>query len=206
MQNLGALGDRGTVDALIRRYQLDPGYNLFNMSPEVVATVPLDGDGVELLYHQGYSRWVCSDAQAAVAAQVGRFQFRVKDNSTSIVILERCIVSSSAAAQWAADFGYGPGAADLATLTASSIEFRDGRTRPAAGQGDVVLSHDTNAAASLNAWNQFAAANVALELPGTPLVLFPGNQVLVNNQVVNQPVLCTWVWRSRRLMDQENTG
>lgn len=204
---LGQLQDRGTVRAFITRFGLNPDYSL-NLMPELAPVVPLEMP--ELLYHQGWRRWQGVTTQAAVAAQVGRSQLRVKDANPAanyagvICVVEKVLCSSNANFQVVADFGYGPNAVDLGTVV--NWEFRDGRQTPTAALTDLILSQDTNAAApTALAVNVFAAANTSVEVPGGPWVLLPGNQMLITNNVVNQPWVTTWIVRFRQLQEQENT-
>lgn len=203
----GQLQDRGFVRGLQTRFSLAPDFSL-SLTPEVTGVIPFDAP--EVLFHQGWRRWQGVTTQAAVAAQVGRSQLRVKDANPAvnyagvICIVERVLVSSNANFQVVGDFGYGPAAADLGTTV--NFEFRDGRTTPIAQLTDVILSQDTNAAApTALAVNLFGLANTQIEIPGAPWVLLPGNTMLITNNVVNQPWVTTWVFRFRSLQEQENT-
>lgn len=192
----GALGDRGTIDALVRRWQLDPSYG-FNMSPEVEAGVSL-GEFPELQWHMGWKRYAVTFNQAAVAAQVGRGQIR-NPKSDLMVIVEKVVVSCTAATEMVMALGGSP---DLATTYAAKpLDFRN----PAGST--AIVSSDTNAVevtASLD--RQAILASTPSLFNVFPVILVGVNSALIwDIRVVNTALDCTVVWRERRMSDAEST-
>src|SRR6267142_6604417 len=204
--NYGQLQDRGTVRALQTRFGVSPDFNV-SLTPELGAVIPLDMP--ELLFHQGWRRWMAGLTVPAVAAKAARAQFRVFEGSptnpvTQLVIIERVLVTLDATSNIFTAFGYGP-AADLATVTGFG-EFRDGRMRPLGAQNTVILSFGTSAV--ILAPEAAAAgrlANTEYEVPGGPWVFFPANQFLIGVSALNSAMQVTWIWRERPLQEQENT-
>jgi len=199
---LNALTDRGTSDSLTRRFGLPSSSNI-TLAPELMPVASI-GELPELLFHQGWRRWQRGFNTAAAAGQAARAMFRVLDPPSSvIVVLERIMVSSGTATEILADWGYGPGAADLgAPLTA--FEPRDFRQTPAAGD-QVVLSTTTSAALLATTAVDFTIpANTPFDVPGGPWVCFPGSNLLLGNTSLNSQMFWNFVWRTRRLQEQEN--
>lgn len=197
MQNLGAVNDRGTVDSIIRRFQLDPGYNLFNISPEIEVGVSL-GEFPELLYHMGWRRYAVTFNQPAVAAQVSMGQLRAAVQGVMVVV-EKVIVSYTAATEMVMALG---GAPDFATTyAAKALDFRN----PAGAT--AIVSSTTNAVeltASLD--RQAILASTPSSFNVMPVILTTVNNALAwDIRVVNTALDCTVVWRERRMNDQENT-
>jgi len=198
---LNALTDRGTSDAYSRRFGLTAQFGMA-LAPELFA-VAYPGEYPELFYHQGWRRWQVGVPIAAVAAQAGKFQIRNPDASSSLVVVEKIVVSMTAATEIKGDFGYGPGNVDLATI-AGTHEFRDGRQVPS-GKGLAIVSHTTEVPALVAfAVNAVFAGNAPFELPGAPWVMVPGNVLTFAVTALNTILFYNIVWRERRLQDQEN--
>jgi hypothetical protein len=199
---LNALTDRGTSDAITRRFGLPSSSNI-TLAPELMPVASI-GELPELLYHAGWRRWQRSVFVAAVSAQVGRVQFRVKDPPSNVlVVMERIVCACGATTDIAADWGYGPAAVDLTTVV-SAFEPRDGRQTPSASDS-VVISSDTNAVAlTATAVQLPMLANTPLILPGEPWVELPGFNMLLTTTTANAGFYVNYVWRTRRLQEQEN--
>lgn len=195
----GQINDR-VGDALRRRYNVTPDFQL-SLTPEISGVIPMEMP--EILYHQGWRRWQSGARLAAVAAQAGRVQFRVIDTSTAIVVLERVLITCEAATQFVGDWGYGPGAVDLATLT-TTPEPRDFRQRPSAGSGTVIISTTTSAAiVTPTAFSATRQANAELDVPGGPWVVSAGFQLLMGVTALNTNLDYTFVWRERPANESE---
>ena len=195
----GQISDR-VGDALRRRFNVGADFQL-SLTPEVTAVIPFEAP--ELLYHAGWRRWQRSVFVAAVAGQVARCQFRVKDPpNQNVTVLERIIVACGAVTDFAGDWGYGPAAVDLGTLT-TTFEPRDQRQTPSAGDS-VVISSDTNAVAlTATAVQLPTLANTPLEIPGGPWICFPGFNLLLTTTVANSAAYFNFIWRTRPFNDTE---
>lgn len=195
--SVGALGDRGTIDSLVRRYQLDPSYG-FNMSPEVVATASL-GAMDEIRFQMGWWQFQRALSVGPVGAQFGRSQLRAAVNGVMVVV-EGIFVSTSVAFSVQMAIG---GTPDLAGASQRGVS-RDFR-QPASST--AIVSQDTNAVAVTSSFfDGFGAANSILSVPGGPWILTDVNDALVMSLgPVNTGFSITWVWRERRMNDQENT-
>lgn len=193
----GGLGDRGTTDALVRRYQLEPNYT-FNLSPEVVATASL-GDMPEIRYHMGWMSYQRVLTVGPVAAQFGRVQLRAASFGI-MVIVERILVSTSVAIDVNVALG---GAPDLGGSAQRGVA-RD--LRQPASFSTAIMSSDTNAVAvSPSYFDGFGAANIGVEVAGAPWIFTDVNDaIILSVGPVNTGFSCTMVWRERRMNDQEN--
>lgn len=202
----GQLNDKGINDAIQRRLQLPPGFDL-SLMPELSLTMPLGDATPELYYHMRWRRWQVGRVIPAVAAVVGRFQIRNRDatatNIGTICVVESIYFSSVANAELTGDFGYGPAALDLATP--QNAEPRDTRQTPSANSVAVV-SQETGAIVASTAVDLLVPANTPVAVPGGPWVLLPGGVMLFSGSVLNSGVTYTIVWRERPLLDQENTA
>ena len=191
--------------ALQRRLGIAGGAPSPTLAPEILPVFQLgENQFSELYFHQGWRRWQVAASVGPVAAQLSRAQLRVPDAAkSSIVILERVVVSSTVATIVTVDLGYGPGNVDLTTFT-QNAEFRDTRQKP--GSGSVtVFSQETNVAqVPANAVILWVPAQTPLEIPGGPWVLFAGSAFLVGGSVVNNPVQFNFVWRERGIMSGED--
>lgn len=198
---LNALTDRGTSDAYSRRFGL-PASATLSLAPELFPVASI-GDYPELLYHQGWRRWQAGTQQGAVAAQFSSISIRVPDAAQVLTIVEGIFLSSGGAAtDFNADFGYGPGNVDLATVLLA--EFRDGRQRPS-GNSQTIISRGTLVASPASlAFQLSSPANTPFTVPGAPWVLVPGNAMSLTCLTANAAMDFCVVYRERKLQDQEN--
>src|SRR5439155_25264517 len=101
----------GLTFALQRRLGIAGGAPSPTLAPEILPVFQLgENQFSELYFHQGCRRWQVAASVGPVAAQLSRAQLRVPDAAkSSIVILERVVVSSTVATVMTVDLGYGPG-------------------------------------------------------------------------------------------------
>jgi hypothetical protein len=199
----------GLNQALQKRLGMQTGAPAPSFAPELFGTVELPVVPEELMFWAGWTRWQAVQGQAAVAGEIARFQFRNPDASGVLMVVERVILHSEAQSdRFRGDFGYGPGQADLATLS-GPFEFRDGRQRPAGG-GAAIISAGTAALALtataflLATFLGGAGTGSNLEVPGGPWLLLPGNAMLLGGSTANTDGAANWVWRERRIVSGEN--
>jgi len=190
---------------LQRRLGIAGGAPAPTLAPEVMPAFLLgESQFAELFFHQGWRRWQTCASVGPVAGQLSRMKLRVPDAATSsLVVVEHVVVSSTVATIITLDLGYGPGDVDFATF-GQTAEFRDGRQKP--GSGTVCInSFDTNAAQVPNNGAIFwIPAQTPVHVPGGPWILFAGNAMLLGGSVVNNPVQFTWIWRERAIVSGEN--
>lgn len=197
--SLGALGDRGTIDSLVRRWQLDPWYS-FNMSPEVVAMCDL-GDMTELQLVMGWNRWIVGKSQPAVGAQFFRWQIANPVASKVVIALEELWLSASAVTEYVVLVG---SQTPLATTVGANT--RDTRT-PSSQGPNAVTSYDTSGVAFTETMGRghLAGATAPVDvIRGKPWLLWPGAAVAAGFTVANIAADFTAVFRERRYNDQEN--
>lgn len=197
--SLGALGDRGTIDSLVRRWQLDPWYS-FNMSPEVVAVCDL-GDMTELQLVMGWNRWMTGKGQPAVGAQFFRWNIFNPTASKVVLALEELWLSASAVTEYVLLAGF---SSPLSTTIGAYT--RDTRT-PSTQGPNAVTSYDTNAVAlteTMGRGHIAGAVSPVNVIRGGPILLWPGGAVAAGFTVANVAADFTAIFRERRFNDQEN--
>lgn len=202
MAKYGGLQDRGWVRAAQTRFGMPPDYDL-SLMPEVALTIAFEAP--EMLWHQGWRRYSRGFQVGAVAAQNGQARIGLQSTSTSILVLEKVVVSTAGAAgQVTYNTGTAIGSTSLGTIVANTAAFRDGRFP--FGIPDAQTSLTTTAAPfTVSGTLLDFLANTPIELPGGPWVLTPGTTLTIQDQIVNQSLDITFVWRERILQEQENT-
>jgi len=196
----GAITDRGISNALQKRFGVDPSLNL-SLMPEFSAGFTFPSD--ELFYHLGWRRWSVASNIAAVAAQSGRAQIRVPDAANVLVVVESVLITVAAAAEITAQYAYGPGNIELATIN-NSVMPRDGRMRPAGGTISIISQTTSAVFVTQIGIDMAILANTPTYLPGAPWVMLPGNLLIFGNTAVNSSMNYTMTFRERMLNDQEN--
>src|SRR5215475_1735839 len=191
--------------ALSRRLGMSSG-PATTLAPEIMTTLDL-GPMPELEFNLGWERWQMGVFRQGVAGEFGQIQFRMNDTLDQVAIIDQISFGTAAAggAQLGADFGYGPGTADLASQL-TLAEFRDGRQRPKGNQL-AVISHGTTAGGLVptqqQALQMFVPAFFNIDIPGAPWVLFKGNALLFQVASANTNLLMTFVWRMRPVASGE---
>lgn len=191
--------------ALSRRLGMSSG-PATTLAPEIQTSLDL-GPMPELEFNLGWKRWQLGVIKSGLAGEFSQIQLRLNDTVDQIVIVDKIIAGAPTTdVQLIADFGYGPGVADLATSPVGVFEPRDGRQRPE-GNGLVVFSKQTTAAGltptNEQALQMFLKAFQSAEVPGAPWILFKGNAMLFQLATSNQNLLMTFVWRARPLSPGE---
>ncbi len=160
--------------------------------------------GVENRYLEGWDRFAVEMDQAAVAANAGTIQLRNPAGSNVMAVIEKFTGVNVAGATDFPAVSLLAGTADLATVFAPSNIRLDprGRSNPTCvlsrtSPGPVVVQTILLCALPVNSNFDFVLTEHG-EIP-----LLPGDLIRYNSGIVNQRLICNFIWRERFLEDSE---
>jgi len=185
------------LEAILRRtLAIRAGSLAPTLGPEILPALVLENDRPEWRYYERERLYMCAALQAAVAGQYAHVGIQVSAPGHQIIV-ER-IISCSATAGWrrvcmapkAGFIGFGlPHPRDDRTATTEQY-----------GARAVVLSDAVGTSAGLYI---ASLPNIAAETDG-PWILSYGDRILfVQNNVVNQDLVASFIYRDRMLEQGE---
>ena len=163
--------------------------------------------GAENRYPENWNRFGVALNQPQTAAVVAGVRMRNPGNSNVIAVFEKILINNSSAAADQYNVRLEAQALDLATIVTLTTARLDPRGNP---QPTLIASRSSSP--GLFGTNVKGIVNLNTNTPfdfiGTDIqeiTLLPGDALQVEDTVVNQQVVVSFIWRERLLEESERT-
>jgi hypothetical protein len=173
------------------------------LASEVVPSLPLFS-GVENRYLEQWDRFGIGGGSPGVAAQFAEWRFNNPVGSNVIAVIEKLTMSGSASGVY--EVQYGQGQPNLATVIVNGGRGLDGRARL---NGTLSVSFGSTAGGS-QIGTTIGEVNMLLstfweviQTDNQEIVLGPGDSLQLQEQVANNGLTMTCIWRERLLEESE---